>query len=102
MNLIWPQYLRAILKKIFLTSSPELLVGLSRSFVCDVCSLLRFRLVQSMSHNNDKQYGFHGCKILKNILKGGASFVDPFLLFVFRVCLCHTVLSVRCSLVATC
>ena len=31
------------------------------------------------------------------------SFVDPFLLlFVFCVCLCHTVLSVSCSLVVTC
>ena len=28
--------------------------------------------------------------------------MDPFLSFVFRVCLCHTTLSVPCSLVTTC
>ena len=28
--------------------------------------------------------------------------MDPFLLSVFRICLCHTVLSVHCSLVVTC
>ena len=32
----------------------------------------------------------------------GSYFVDPFLLFGFRVCLCHTVLSVPCGLVITC
>ena len=28
--------------------------------------------------------------------------MDPFLLFVFSVCLCYTVLSVPCSIVITC
>ena len=33
-------------------------------------------------------------------IQGGAYFVDPFSFFAF--CLCHTVLSVLCSLVVTC
>ena len=36
------------------------------------------------------------------LFQGGASFVDLFVLFEFRVFLCHTVLSVLCSIVVTC
>ena len=34
--------------------------------------------------------------------QGSASFVGPFLMFMFDVCLCYAVLSARCSLVDTC
>ena len=34
--------------------------------------------------------------------QGGASFVDPFLFFVFFMFVCHTVSYVPCSLVVTC
>ena len=37
-----------------------------------------------------------------NVLTDWCFFCGSFLLFVFRVCLCHTVLSVPCSLVVTC
>ena len=50
-------------------------------------------------HKTDGSY----CNIAYNerhILK--ESFVDPFLLFMFLVCLYYAVLSVHCSLVITC
>ena len=38
----------------------------------------------------------------KKTFQGGASFADPFLLFMFHVHLCYAILSVLCSLVITC
>ena len=36
------------------------------------------------------------------MILAGRSFLDPFMLFMFHVCLCYAVLSDHCSLMVTC